>query len=149
MFVGFERRNGVRRAGFLPATGWTVVQTGLSGPSESARAIAANVPIHPPNLEVGLPLPALGSWPPWGILIVATIRARGDSAVDARFPVRSLPLSFADAVPISETERVLRAGVGGYNVETSIGFGSEPTVEMLRDAEDQIARLVVQRNQLT
>jgi hypothetical protein len=38
---------------------------------------------------------------------------------------------------------VLRAGVGGYNVEVSINFGSEPTAGMLSNAEAQIARVVV------
>ena len=139
----------VEGLGFLPAPGWTVVQAGLPGSAESARAVAANVPIHPPNPEIGLPAPALGSWPSWGILIVATLRARGDPAVDARFPVRSLPLRFADAVPVSETEHVLRAGVGGYNVEASIGFGSEPTAGMLRQADAQISRLVVAPSAIT
>jgi hypothetical protein len=140
-------RPDVEGLGFLPATGWTVVQAGLSGSSESARAIAANVPITPADPQqaaFGFPqLPALHSWPSWGIVIVATLQARGDPARDAAFPVRELPLHLADAVPVGKTERVLRAGVGGYNVEASIGFGSEPTTEMLEAAEDQIARLVV------
>jgi hypothetical protein len=129
--------------GFLPATGWTVIQTGLAGPAESARAVAANVPLHEPNPELGFSLPALGSWPSWGIVVVATLQTRGDAARDAAFPVRTLPLHFADAVQVTEMEHVLRAGVGGYNVEVSISFGSEPTDEMLSAAEDQIARLVV------
>jgi hypothetical protein len=129
--------------GFLPATGWTVIQTGLAGPAESARAVAANVPLHEPNPELGFSLPALGSWPSWGIVVVATLQTRGDAARDAAFPVRTLPLHLADAVEVTETEHVLRAGVGGYNVEVSISFGSEPTDGMLREAEGQIARLVV------
>lgn len=136
-------RTDVEGLGFLPATGWTVVQTGLPGSAESARAVAANVPVHEPNPELGFSLPALGSWPSWGIVVVATLQARGDPARDAAFPVRTLPLHFSDAVPVTETEHVLRAAVGGYNVEASINFGSEPTDGMLRDAEAQIARLVV------
>jgi hypothetical protein len=129
--------------GFLPATGWTVIQAGLPGSAESARAVAANVPVEAPNPEVGLPLPALGSWPPWGIAIVATLRARGDPGVDPAFPVRTLPLRLADAVSVTATEHDLRAGVGGYNVDLDISFGSEPTAALLRKAEEQIARLVV------
>lgn len=136
-------RTDVEGLGFLPATGWTVIQTALPGSAESARAIAANVPIEAPNPEVGLALPALGDWPPWGIVVVATLRARGDPARDAAFPVRTLPLRFADAVRVTDMEHVLRAAVGGYNVEASLSFGSEPTAEMLREAEDQIGRLVV------
>ena len=129
--------------GFLPAKGWTVVQSGIPGSAESARAIAANVPLVPGNAEMGFPLTALRSWPPWGIVIVATFRARGDTALDAGFPVRDLPLHLADAVPATPTEYVLRAGVGGYNVDANVTFGSEPTAGMLREAEAQIARLVV------
>jgi hypothetical protein len=128
--------------GFLPARGWTVVQSGIAGPSESARAVAANVPLFPADPSFG-PQPALGTWPPWGIVVVAAFRPRGDAAADAAFPVRSLPLSLADARRAGITEYVLRAGVGGYNVDASVTFGSEPTAKMLREAEEQIARLVV------
>jgi hypothetical protein len=134
--------------GFLPATGWTVVQTGLPGSAESARAVAANVPISAPDPQRGQPLPALHTWPPWAIVMVAKFTARGQPSLDARFPVRELPLTFADARPVvvpgvAPTEYVLRAGVGGYNVEVSINFGSEPTAEILSNAEAQIARVVV------
>ena len=62
--------------------------------------------------------------------------------------MRSLPLSLADARPVTVTgqptlEYVLRAGVNGYNVDASVTFASEPTDEMFRKAEEQIARLVV------
>jgi hypothetical protein len=129
--------------GFLPAEGWTVVQSGIPGSAESTRAIAANVPLEAGDSELGLPLTALRSWPPWGIVIVATFTARGDPVADAAFPVGDLPLRFADAARAADTEYVLRAGVGGYNVDASITFGSEPTAGMLREAEEQIARLVV------
>jgi hypothetical protein len=129
--------------GFLPAKGWTVVQSAIPGSAESARAIAANVALVPGNPQMGFPLTALESWPPWGIVIVTTFRARGEPALDAAFPVRTLPLHFADAIPATATEYVLRAGVGGYNVDANITFGSEPTAEMVREAEEQIARLVV------
>jgi hypothetical protein len=129
--------------GFLPADGWTVVQSGIPGSAESTRSIAANVPLVPGNSQFGLPLTALKSWPARGIVIVATFRARGDAAHDAAFPVRTLPLHFADAIAATGTDYVLRAGVGGYNVDANITFGSEPTREMLREADEQIARLVV------
>ena len=129
--------------GFLPAKGWTVVQSGGSGSAESARAVAANVPLDRADPELGLPLTALRSWPPRGIAVVATLSARGDPAVDSAFPVRTLPVRFADAVSVTATEYELRAGVGGYNVDLDISFGGEPTPGMLREAEEQIARLVV------
>jgi hypothetical protein len=134
--------------GFLPATGWTVVQTGLPGSAESARAVAANVPISAPDPQRGQPLPALHAWPPWAIVMVAKFTARGEPSRDARFPLQELPLTLADARPVvvpgvAPTEYVLRAGVGGYNVEVSINFGREPSAGMLRDADAQIARVVV------
>lgn len=135
--------------GFLPAKGWTVVQSGPAGPAESARAIAANVRLYPADPEQGQPLAALQWWPSWGIVIDATLTVRGDTAVDAGFPVRTVPLHFGDAVSTTPTEYQLRAGVGGYNVDAAIAFGGEPTPRMLREAEEQIARLVVAPAQVT
>ena len=140
-------RTDVEGFGFLPATGWTVIQVGLGGSAESTRIVAANVPISPGDPRRGQP-PALHAWPPWTIVIDATLKARGDPARDLAFPVRSLPLSLADARPVTvmgqpTLEYVLRAGVNGYNVDASVTFASEPTEQMLGKAEEQIARLVV------
>ncbi|HEU0302979.1 MAG TPA: hypothetical protein VFR32_00210 [Gaiellaceae bacterium] len=140
---GSAGSSGVSGLGFLPAEGWTVLQSGIPGSAESARIIAANVPIERPNRRIGLPLTALAAWPPWGIAIVARLSARGDPAVDPAFPVRTPPLRFADAVSVTATDYLLRAGVGGYNVDLDISFGSEPTAGMRRETEEQIARLVV------
>ncbi len=140
-------RTDVEGFGFLPATGWTVIQVGLSGSAESTRMVAANVPISPGDPARGQP-PALHAFPPWTIVIDATLKARGEPGRDHAFPVRSLPLSLADARPVTVTgqptlEYVLRAGVNGYNVDASVTFASEPTEEMFGKAEEQIARLVV------
>jgi hypothetical protein len=140
-------RTDVEGFGFLPATGWTVIQVGLPGSAESTRMVAANVPISPGDPRRGQP-PALHAWPPWTTVIDATLRARGEPARDLAFPVRNLPLSLADARPVTvrgqpTLEYVLRAGVNGYNVDASVTFASEPTGEMFRKAEEQIARLVV------
>jgi hypothetical protein len=141
-------RTDVEGFGFLPATGWTVIQVGLGGSAESTRMVAANVPIQPAGPGSLVPLPALKAWPSWGIVISAMLSARGNAARDARFPVRSLPLSLADARPVTAAghptlEYVLRAAVDGYNVDASVTFASEPTDEMFRKAEEQIERLVV------
>ncbi len=95
----------------------------------------------------GQPL-ALHAWPPWATVIDATLKARGEPARDAAFPVRSLPLTLADARPVTvpgqpTLEYVLRAAVSGYNVDASVTFASEPTDAMFEKAEEQIARLVV------
>ena len=109
--------------------------------------VAANVPISPGDPRRGQP-PALHAWPPWTTVIDATLKARGEPARDLAFPVRSLPLSLADARPVTvpgqpTLEYVLRAGVNGYNVDASVTFASEPTAAMFEKAEEQIARLVV------
>ena len=140
-------RTDVEGFGFLPATGWTVIQVGLGGSAESTRMVAANVPISPENPRRGQPL-ALHAFPPWTIVIDATLKARGEPARDLAFPLRSLPLSLADATPVTvpgqpTLEYVLRAGVNGYNVDASVTFASEPTAAMFEKAEEQIARLVV------
>ncbi len=140
-------RTDVEGFGFLPATGWTVIQVGLGGSAESTRMVAANVPISPGDPARGQP-PALHAFPPWTIVIDATLKARGEPARDLAFPVRSLPLSLADATPVTvpgqpTLEYVLRAGVNGYNVDASVTFASEPTGGMFGKAEEQIARLVV------
>ena len=139
-------RTDVEGFGFLPATGWTVIQVGLAA-RRSTRMVAANVPISPGDPARGQP-PALHAFPPWTIVIDATLKARGDPARDVAFPVRSLPLSLADARPVTAAgqptlEYVLRAGANGYNVDASVTFASEPTEEMFGKAEEQIARLVV------
>jgi hypothetical protein len=141
-------RTDVEGFGFLPATGWTVIQVGLGGSAESTRMVAANVPIQPAGPGSLIPLPTLKAWPSWGIVISAMLSARGNAARDAGFPVRSLPLSLADARPVTAAghptqEYVLRAAVDGYNVDASVTFASEPTAEMFRKAEEQIARLIV------
>ena len=139
-------RTDVEGFGFLPATGWTVIQVGLPGSAESTRMVAANVPISPGDPRRGQP-PALTHLPPWTIVIDATLKARGEPARDLAFPVRSLPLSLADARPVTVTgqptlEYVLRAGVNGYNVDASVTFASEPTDAMFAQGRgaDRAAR---------
>ncbi len=56
-------RTDVEGFGFLPATGWTVIQVGLPGSAESTRMVAANVPISPGDPSRGQP-PALHAFPP-------------------------------------------------------------------------------------
>jgi hypothetical protein len=140
-------RTDVEGFGFLPAAGWTVIQVGLGGSAESTRMVAANVPMSPADPHRGQPL-ALHAFPPWTIVIDATLKARGDPVRDVAFPLRSLPLSLADATPViapgqPTLEYVLRAGVNGYNVDATVIFASEPTAALFAKAEEQIARLVV------
>jgi hypothetical protein len=146
--------------GFLPANGWTVVQSGTAGSPDSAYAVAANTPIRV-DAAGGVPRSALRALPRDGVVIAATLATRGDPAVDAAFPLRTLPLRFVDAqlvggvdelVPSERrlTEYRLRAGVGGYNVDARLYFGgTPPSVSALKSAEQQLERLVVAADEVT
>jgi hypothetical protein len=139
--------------GFLPAEGWTVVQAEAPGGAGFARAVAANVPIDPQDRAGAQPLATLESLPPGGIVVQATLSSRGQPGVDARFPVRSTPLRLADAASVAApgdlVQYVLRAAVGGYDVDARIYFGSEPTDTILAEADRQLQRLVVAADQVT
>ncbi len=78
-------RTDVEGFGFLPATGWTVIQVGLPGSAESTRIVAANVPISPGDPRRGQP-PALHAFPPWTTVIDATLKARGAAGPGPRVP---------------------------------------------------------------
>ncbi len=149
-FVGF---------GFLPAKGWTVVQSGAAG-ATAATAIAANVPLHPDDAADGVPLATLASLPPSGVVVVATFALRGALESDVSFPARRLPLRFADAGkasafddPLASSPRLshfrLRAGVGAYNVDARIYFGGGPSAGMIAAAQGQLNRLLVGSERIT
>ena len=73
--------------GFLPATGWSVLQNGGDGtPVRPAVAIAANVPLSPDDDADGLPLSTLETLPPDGVVIVTSFIARGEPYYDPYFP---------------------------------------------------------------
>lgn len=135
--------------GFLPAKGWTVVQSEPAGAAGSARAVAANVPLAPSNRAGAEPVATLQTLPSTGVIVVATLATRGDPAADALFPLRRLPLHLADAEIGTPTQYRLRAGVGGYNVDARVFFGSQPSPELLEEADAQIERLVVAPEEVT
>ena len=147
--------------GFIPARGWTVVQSGLVGPAESGTAVAANVRLRPGDELRASTSATLESLPPNGIVVVATFTTRGDPGEDFSFEVQQLPLQIEDATRIPPAVEAmafatrlasygLRAGVGGYNVDARIYFGtSPPSPEMLASAERQLSRLVVSSERVT
>lgn len=159
--AGSARPNASSGLGFLPAEGWTVLQSGTGPAASEARVVAANVPLHAADRPGTVPLRTLRSLPSTGVVIVATLTTRGDPAVDARFPVRELPLRFIDARLRSKpsepalavrrpTEYGLRAGVDGYNADVRLHFGSTPpSISALAAAEEQLARLVVSPRDVT
>ncbi|MBA2461740.1 MAG: hypothetical protein H0V45_08265 [Actinobacteria bacterium] len=140
--------------GFLPAKGWTVVQSRAVGQGDAARAVAANVPLRANSDFRATVRATLASLPANGILIFATFTTRGDAAADIGFARRGLPLSLRRARPASQSvdQRLyrLRAGVRGYNVEVQIYFGSaSPSAETIEVAQRQLNRLVVASERVT
>jgi len=146
--------------GFLPARGWTVVQSGTLDSSGAATAIAASAPLHPSDDLRGTPDATLESLPARGVLIHATFTTRGDPGEDYRFPARTSPLQVAGAEPVSRAsnplrssgdlvQRRLRAAVGGFNVDTHIYFGAAPSAQMVAAAQVQLNKLVVAAERVT
>jgi hypothetical protein len=151
--TGTARSNAVG-FGFLPARGWNVVQSGSLRTSGTSTAIAANIPLDQTRQSDDWPVSNLASLPARGILLAATFSLRGDPGEDFKFPVSALPLRFASASPalVSEarSEYRLRAGVGGYNVDARIYFGSaEPSIALQAEAQNQLNRLVVAAERVT
>jgi hypothetical protein len=144
--------------GFIPVREWSVMQTGALDANGLAEAVAANVRIHPADAS-GRPEATLRALPRRGAVLWTTFLPRGDESVDGRFPARSLPLQVAEATPVapikdrSTPARVvqyrLTAAVGGYNVETRIFFGSQPSGDELAAAQRQLSGLVVASNGIT
>ena len=151
-----EERSGL---GFLPAQGWTVIQSGSLGPTGEARAVAANVPLDAADDLRGLPLATLDSLPTRGVVIFATFTPHGDPGQDFAFAPSELPLRIEDAVGIQSDEvapdrrlahyRVL-ASVGGSNVAAEVFLGTEPApARLVAAAQRQLNRLVVASDRVT
>jgi hypothetical protein len=136
--------------GFLPARGWSVVQSGQVDAAGASRAIAATVPLRSEDWAQDVPYAALRSLPGHGIVIVATFTTRGDPGVDFGYPVRTLPLQIADATRSAGGEYRLRAGVRGTNADVRIYFGTaDATREMQASAQRQLSRLAVASERVT
>jgi hypothetical protein len=145
--------------GFLPAKGWTVVQSEGTGPTV-ATAIAANVPLNPSDVPGSPPRATVAALSHGGVVVTGTFTVRGDPHNDAFFPVRQLPLRFASAGkvagfedPLASPRRIsryrLRAGVGAYNVDAWIYFGGAPAVGTIGAAQRQLNRLLVASERIT
>lgn len=137
--------------GFLPAKGWTVVQSGTVGATGAATAIAANVALDPADGLGGPPRATIASLPHNGVVIFARFTTRGDAGDDARFAVRSLPIRLADSRLLEAAVYRLRAGVEGYNIDARIYFGGStaPSAGMRAAAQAQLDRLVVAAERVT
>ena len=146
--------------GFLPAHGWTVIQSGSLGPTGEARAIAANVALDPDDDLGGLPLETLESLPARGVVIFATFTPRGDPGHDFAFARRELPLRLEDAVDVRSDELPplrrpvahyrVRATVGASNVAAEVFLGTDPApARLVEAAQGQLNRLFVESPRVT
>jgi hypothetical protein len=149
--------------GFIPASGWRVLQSGADAtPTRPALAVASNVPLAPADDargirdSSGLPYSTLLTLPPRGIVIVATFTVPNDeSLVPEQFPRQALPLRLRDATPFVQNgvqvrpdrplgEYELRARVGDRDVDVHFYFGTrDPDDALATAAQEQLDRLVV------
>ncbi len=151
-FAGSGTAGEPRGVGFLPAEGWTVLQSGTPAtPDRPGVALAANVPLHPQDTVDGFPYSTLRSLPPHGVVLVASFMRVGDGHSASQ----PLPLSLREATPYIRSggevrpkrplgQYELRAMVEGYAVEVHAYFGTrEPSADRLAAAQRQLDRLVV------
>jgi hypothetical protein len=143
--------------GFLPAPGWQTVTT----PSASS-ATAANIPLGPDTLKGYVPWDTVERLEDGDVVLFAMVYPTGNTAVDANFPKRGLPLSLDDSVTDINFEGQpdhiyadrLGAQVNGWNIDLLIFYGGgdrtavppvrrAPSAETRAAAQEQLARLVV------
>ncbi len=143
--------------GFLPARGWQTVTT----PSASS-ATAANIALGPYSLKGSLPWDTVERLEDGDMVLFAMVYPMGNTAVDANFPKRELPLSLDDAVTDTNFEGQpdhiyadrIGAQVNGWNIDLLIFYGGgdptavppvrrAPSAETRAAAQEQLARLRV------
>jgi hypothetical protein len=160
--------SGPRGLGFLPASGWTVLQTGEDATRlRPVLAIASNVPFHPDDAargigrSSGLPLATLLALPQNGVVISATFTVPNADTPDPDYPTMPLPLRLRDATRLVHFGKQirpdrplgtyqLRAQVEGRDVFLSFYFGTRvPTAAALAAAQRQLDLLVVEKERET
>ena len=147
--------------GFLPAKGWTIVQSAPGNPTRS-NALAANVPVHPDDMPIdGPPYRTIRTLPPDGVVIFAEFSARGETWTDAGYPVEAAPPRLDDAYRETDWAAQIRPqdpvaqyrlayATAGYNVELRVYAGRlRPTDEQLAGAQRQLDRIVVAGDPIT
>jgi hypothetical protein len=138
--------------GFLPARGWSVLQTATRATATrpARQAIAANVPLRAEDDADGIPYATLLSLPRHGVVLVAKFTpSRGE-----RESTETLPLRLRDAAPEMQRSAQVRprrplgqyrlqANVNSYRVEVDLYFGTRrPAAELTTAAQRQLDRLV-------
>jgi len=142
--------------GFLPADGWSSINTGFTNSREAPAAVAANLPISEIDLSQGagnLPRTTISRLRSDGVVLFAIFYPRGEvEKVDRSFKTAALPLRLADAAEGNiegdpnggnASYRLTRA-VNGWNVDVMVFFGSpKPSATLRAAAEAELERLIV------
>jgi hypothetical protein len=144
--------------GFLPESGWNVLQTATAAtPGRPVQAIAANVRLSPRDYGAVLPYATLLALPRDGVVIVASFTlAHEHPYAAAYYPKRKLPLRLRDATPYGFGAQIrperplghyqLRATVNGHTVDIDFYFGRlRPPPALITAAQRQLDRLVVRQ----
>jgi hypothetical protein len=141
--------------GFLPAKGWSVVQSG-PGAAEHSIAVATNVPVSSLDVPLdGPPYTTIRRLPPDGIVLYAEFTARGNVWTDLGYPadagVPQIEEAYRETAwndqirpedPLAQY--VLHFSDSGYNVEVHAYIGRlRPTERQLIAAQEQLDRMVV------
>jgi hypothetical protein len=146
---------GVTGLGFLPAKGWTVVQS-APGQALESTAVASNVQIRPRDVPLdGPPLATIRSLGDHGVVVFAKFTARGNIWNDLGYPtaagVPQLDEGYRETSwnaqirpedPVAQY--LLQFSNAGYNVELRVYVGRlHPTTQQLRNVQQQLDRLIV------
>jgi hypothetical protein len=141
--------------GFLPAKGWSVVQSGPVAAQHSI-AVATNVPVSPLDVPIdGPPYTTIRRLPPNGIVLYAEFTARGNVWTDLGYPadagVPQLEEAYRETAwndqirpenPLAQY--VLQFSNSGYNVEVHAYIGRlRPSATQLAAAQEQLDRMIV------
>ena len=141
--------------GFLPAKGWSVVQSGPVAAQHSI-AVATNVPVNPLDVPLdGPPYTTIRRLPADGIVLYAEFTARGNVWTDLGYPadagVPQLEEAYRETAwndqirpekPVAQY--VLHFSNSGYNVEVHAYIGRlRPSDAQLAAAQQQLDRMIV------
>jgi hypothetical protein len=157
-----DEENSTSFLDFEPAAGWHVRMTDPAMVNDlGAQAWASNIPFSEDEESVGQTNAFPDGWPdkteealpPDGIIIVANyvLQTRNPLPPIADAPERSLPLTIDERPSVQfegqEDDRALaivNATVNGRYLNVRIVFGTgEPGAELVREAEEELGRLVV------
>ena len=147
--------------GFLPAKGWSVVQSG-PGVAQHSIAVATNVPVSSLDVPLdGPPYTTIRRLPPDGTVIYAEFTARGNVWTDLGYPadagVPQLDEAYRETAwndqirpedPLGQY--LLQFSNSGYNVEVHAYIGRlRPTDAQLAAAQEQLDRMIVAGDPVT